>query len=152
MKWTFFVQFHFTEHEVLLGEGEKWGKTKQKVLHIYERGGTQGSTSENTAFSFLSFKSFFHSEPLAPFWVIVKLCNLSCNCGAGTFHLSTLRFVFFFYFLPRQPLTSTFHPASQRSDLIPCKVFILLRLSSNVKYNTEVDGFLIIGFCCDKHI
>lgn len=32
----FFVRLHFTQHEVLLREGEKWGKTKQKVLHIYE--------------------------------------------------------------------------------------------------------------------
>lgn len=57
MQWTFFVQFHFTEHEVLLGEGEKcvWGgATKQKVLHIYEQGGKKRkgftSTSESTAF------------------------------------------------------------------------------------------------------
>lgn len=52
MQWTFFVRFHFTEHEVLLVEGEKW--RKQKALHIYEWGQKQGipCAGTNVAFSF----------------------------------------------------------------------------------------------------
>lgn len=54
MRWTFFVQFHFTEHEGLLGEGEKWGENKTKSFTYLWAGKkkTQGltSTSENTAF------------------------------------------------------------------------------------------------------
>lgn len=34
MQWTFFVRFHFTEHEVLLVEGEKWRK-QNKRLYIF---------------------------------------------------------------------------------------------------------------------
>ena len=38
MQWTFFVQFHFTEHEVLLGEGEKCvcgGGEQNKRFYIF---------------------------------------------------------------------------------------------------------------------
>lgn len=56
MQWTFFVQFHFTEHEVLLGEGEKWGEGGNKTkgfTYLWARGKKREgftSTSKSSAF------------------------------------------------------------------------------------------------------
>lgn len=72
MRWTFFIQFNFTEHEVLLREGEKWGETKQMVLCIHERGRgekRQGftRTSKTLLLVFFHLSQFFKVNPWPPF-------------------------------------------------------------------------------------
>lgn len=106
MQWTFFVRFHFTEHEVLLVEGEKWRKQNKRLYIFMSEDKSKAFPVQAPTWLFLFifsifFRFFFFSKRdfcLISFWLI---CYGELKLFTG------LLLHFFTFTFPSRGLTAT---------------------------------------------
>lgn len=97
MQWTFFVRFHFTEHEVLLVEGEKWRKQNKRLYIFMSEDKSKAFPVQAPTWLFLFIFSIFFSLFFFQKGLLSDFLLVNMLWGTETFYWSPFA-IFYLHF------------------------------------------------------
>lgn len=99
MQWTFFVRFHFTEHEVLLVEGEKWRKQNKRLYIFMSEDKSKAFPVQAPTWLFLFIFSIFFSLFFFQKGLLSDFLLVNMLWGTETFYWSPFAFFYLHFSL-----------------------------------------------------